>query len=572
MGAIFGLIGEGSLSEVRGMGERMPHRGSGVQVWSPAPQVYFGCRGTIQTGTPRNLAADAQLDEQTTTDIARALESGVLALSAINGYFSLAFWDDVRSNVVLACDTSGFKSLYYVKLPGRVAFASEYKALLALDDVRAELNLDSAQHYLATRSFRMDQPLLSGVRSLTAGSVLFVRGDEALVRNYWTPARRIEQRPPADFAREVRQTLERVITRQSSKFSRVGITLSGGLDSACVVALLRKVRPDLHLSSYTVGFGPEDPEVQGGRELATTFGTQHHEISFDPEQIHKRLPSLVWLMEDCAGREESLLMHLVLCEASRFESVVFGGYGADMLFGGMPRYRLMRMRDAMPWLRKPISEVFQLTQTGVPPRTLIGKLGQRLLQGANGYPPPNVVGAGGMAHVADDLPLDEFISRQMCEAQDSGYLEPSLETSGVEFRDPFQSTEMMDLALRIPGRYNVSFRKQKMILRQAVADLMPAELRKRPKSLQRVRHDLQMSNVLDDMASKLLSADAVKARGIVAPHYVRRLRDRDPDQPYSSERLYRLWTLVCLELWQRQFIDHRGRSDAVVSAGERRRA
>lgn len=565
MGAIAGLVGDGSLEEVRAMLARMPHRGAVVHAWSPAAGVYFGCRS--DQGTPDalgHLAMDAWLDEQSTDDVQRALAcDGASGLGGIRGYFSLAWWDESRKAVVLACDTPGFKSLYYTRTAARTVFASEYKALLALDDVRAELDRDAAQYYLATRSFQMTQPLLKHAHPVTAGCAVVLRDGAADQRSYWESQRKPEPRTAAEFAHEARVLLERVTIRQASRYQRIGITLSGGLDSACVVGLLRKVRPDLKISSYTVGFGRDDPEAEGGRELAALFGCDHKEIAFDPGSIPRQLPLLVWLMEDCAGREEALLQHQVLTEAARCgEKVVFGGYGADTLFAGMPRYRLMRMRESLPGLRRPLSELFQYTQTGVMPRSVLGRLGRALL-GGRPWPPPDVTGASGPTCVRDDLPLDDFIASQMDGAQDSGYLEPTLASHGMEIRDPFQSTEMLSLALRMPGRLNVGFRRQKMVLREAVADLLPQRVSRRRKSLQRVQHDEQISEILDGMADQLLTPQIMRQRGVVPADYVERLRTRRPGQAYPTEQLYRLWTLVCLEIWQRHFIDQRGRMESI---------
>lgn len=548
------------------MGQRMAHRGGTIHVWSPAPRVHLGERG-VSPPEHGPLAADAHLVGIGRPALARLIgRHGVDALAAVHGYFSLACAVEGAREVVLACDTSGFKSLYYVRLEGRIAFASEYKALLALEDFQPRLDLEAAQYYLATKSFRMSRPLMKDVSALTAGAALVVRPDdlgrlESVARgDYWMPVRRRLSVPRRDLARCLREMLLRVAERQSSGFDRVGLMLSGGLDSACVLALLRHVRPQLPIASYTIGCGPEDPEVAGARELAVLYGTQHREIPFAPESIAEHLPRLVWLMEDCGGREEALLQYLALTEACRSERVIFGGYGADALFGGMPRCKLVRLREVLPFLRGPLREIYQLTQTGTAPRSLVGRLGERLLAGREAFAPPAVAGAPGPAHVADDMSLDELISQQICEAQDSGYVESALASAGVEFRDPFQATDVMDLALAIPGRYSVGLFEQKRVLRQAMAPLLPASVLHRGKSLQRVRHDVRLSRVLDALADEYLTPARLRERGLVDPAYVDRLRTRLPMQSYATEPLYRLWTLLCLELWMRQFIDERARS------------
>lgn len=571
MGAIVGLIGEGSLDEVQAMAHMLSHRGTSAHAWSPAHNVYFGARGgDCEHG--ENFAADAQLDELSCSELAELMERGLSELSHVHGYFSIALCDR-HGRVVLACDTSGFKSLYYAFLPGRIAFASEYKALLALEDFHPELNRQAAQHYLATRSFCMDQPLMQGIRTVSPGTALIVSLGGFTERTvYWPAQRRIEMHSPEEFARQVRATLTRVITRQSRGFNRAAVTLSGGLDSACVVALLRAVRPDMPLHSYTIGYGPGDAEMIGGRELAHVFGTEHHEVVFEPTSIPEHLPQLVWLMEDCAGREESLLQYLVLQQAGRSAPVVFGGHGADVLFCGMPRYRLVRLRELLPWLGRPLSEIFHLTQLGVEPTTLLGRLGERVLFRDGTFPPPTVDGAR-VPVVQDVRSLDEYIAEQMCEAQDSGYIEPTLELVNTQFRDPFQATDIMDLALKIPGHYNVSAWQQKRVLRLALRDLLPSPVRVRGKSLQRIRHDVKLSEVFDLMGEELLDTEVFKRRGLLDPAYVAAVRRRPPRRPYTHEQLYRLWTIVCLELWQRQFIDpclpasafvqHRARSQAL---------
>jgi hypothetical protein len=82
--------------------------------------------------------------------------------------------------------------------------------------------------------------------------------------------------------------------------------------------------------------------------------------------------------------------------------------------------------------------------------------------------------------------------------------------------------------------------------------------------LPRLPHDLSLSRTLDEMADTFLSPSIVRERDLVAPAYVETLRARPTDVPYSSSDLYHLWSLLCLEIWQRHFID--GRGDAPASS------
>jgi asparagine synthase (glutamine-hydrolysing) len=120
----------------------------------------------------------------------------------------------------------------------------------------------------------------------------------------------------------------------------------------------------------------------------------------------------------------------------------------------------------------------------------------------------------------------------------------------------------MNLALTIPGRLNVTLRRQKGVLRDALSDLLPEAIRKRKKSIQRARHDTRLSDALDAMADELLAPAALRERGLVESSYVDALRRRARGEPYPTQRLYRLWTLIQLELWCRIFLDCRGALDS----------
>jgi asparagine synthase (glutamine-hydrolysing) len=78
------------------------------------------------------------------------------------------------------------------------------------------------------------------------------------------------------------------------------------------------------------------------------------------------------------------------------------------------------------------------------------------------------------------------------------------------------------------------------------------------KSFNRLKHDLDLSNVLDGLADQLLARDAVLERGLFDPDYIADLRHRSGSTPYSQERVYRLWSLLLAEMWSRMYLDARG--------------
>ena len=99
---------------------------------------------------------------------------------------------------------------------------------------------------------------------------------------------------------------------------------------------------------------------------------------------------------------------------------------------------------------------------------------------------------------------------------------------------------------------------QKYILRKACSGLLPPRTLAIGKSFNRMKHDLELCDVLDAMADELLAPAAVASRGLFEPSYIAALRRRPPGRPYGRERIYRLWSLLLTELWSRLYLDRRG--------------
>ena len=139
MGAIFGIVGEGSLDEVRAMREPVVHRGEYQQFWSPAPNVYFGqAEHRPFEIADQSIAVDGHIAADDLTLAGLFGRLGLEALASLRGTFALALCDG-PGVVTLAVDQVGYKSLYYTILRGRFAFASEYKSLLTLADLPLDI-------------------------------------------------------------------------------------------------------------------------------------------------------------------------------------------------------------------------------------------------------------------------------------------------------------------------------------------------------------------------------------------------------------------------------------------------
>lgn len=570
MGAICGLVGEGDLGAVHAMASRMPHRGNRIRVWSPAPDVYFGERHALHEAADSAdpLGFDDglyRLDSADTSPLThrealrRIFEAGEWApLRQARGSFAAAYWREQTRELCLAVDQLGYKSLYFCRLEGRLAFASEYKAFFALPDFQPAIDLEAVQYHQALRIAMPWRPSLAGVRMARGGAVTCIRGREVQVQPFWTPVVAESGRPFEESARLVREQLIRTMADQVHGHEHVGVALSGGIDSAIIAECACELKEPGQVAAYSVGYADTDPELAGAGQVADLLGIAHHTTLFEQDDVRRFLPQAVWLMEDATAREETLF-HLKLFQAiAGRESVLLHGVGADLLFGGMPRHRLVALSMRLPRLQRPLLELYQLTQAGRPPVGLVGKTLAWAMWRGSDYPPPRITGVAGPTSVDEPQDLNRYLAESAANMSSVHYTEPMAEQHGLAFRAPFLDPDAVDLALSIPMRQKIGWRTQKLVLRKAFARLLPEEISARPKTIHRLRHDVILSEALDGMARDTGGLAHIRARGLVDTQYLDALQARAPREPYATERLYRLWTLVSLEIWLRQFVDGGG--------------
>lgn len=575
MAGILGIVGDGTVAELGSMADRMVFRGTRLSVVNPASGVLFGEIHHAADGRePKSsLCLDSNgalfptdSEESAGCRLERELlQRGVAALRDVGGHFALAWWDEANLRTTLACDRQGFKSLYYVELPGRIAFASEYKALLALPDCPAELDRDVLQTYLVLFSCPQSRSLLKGIMPLPQAAVLHIGNGVTNSDRYWQPQRRHTKASFGESAMLLRAKLEAAVSAQLAVHDRGSLLLSGGFDSAALLALVRHVRPDLEVATYTIGHSAEDPDIVGARAVAAHFGTVHHEHFYSPKELSRDLPRMVWQTEDLSGREEAILQSTITAIAARNGEIVLAGHGADAAFGGMPRHRILWMRDrAPPPLRGALCELFVFTRYKRMPQSWLGRQLVALAYRGDLPKPPQLVDAYAIG--ADDpcKSLDRYLEEHY--SPSSGFLhdEPVLAESAAPMALPFLEPLVTEWALSCPGSYHVSFRQQKRLLRASLADLMPPAMLASRKTIQRLKHDSELTDALEGIARTLDLGQSLAERKLVPISYVLSLSERSLQGALSPERVHSMWGLICTELWMRQFIDRRGETLGVI--------
>jgi asparagine synthase (glutamine-hydrolysing) len=585
LGAVYGILGGAEAGELQAMSARLAHRGADSAEWSPASGLWLGVRGSrasLDGQREGPLVFDGAIDNR--EELARRLRQrpdrsepagdGALAgelwaalgedgLAQIAGQFALALWDASGRRLILARDRVGYAPLYFAMAGERLVFASEYKALLALDAIPARPNRAALQTIHHTKWVRPGVTCLEGIHPVAPGAWIEIQGDRAASRRYWDIPVRAADLDEAGHAARLRDSFLDTLRRQTAPYDRIGVSLSGGLDSAVVAAGVRAVAGWREVHTFSAGYGEDDQELVNAASVARELGTIHHPVVLDPDDLPGLLPWMTWHLEEPIGREDIAYLFVAAREASNYVDLIVTGFGFDGLFAGLPRHRLVDLSVKYPVLRRPLEEFFDYTFRSVEPRTLAGRALKKVYFRGREFPAPQVLGTSPLAPYTGfprggDQPLTNFLKRGFLVLPYQHPVERLYAGVGMRMNAQHTNPDFLAAAFSIPDRLKIHGRTQKYILRRACEGLLSPSILATGKSFNRLKHDARMSELLDRLADDLLAPAALDRREFFEPAYVARLRRRAPGRPYSQERAYRLWSLLLTEFWARLFLDQRG--------------
>jgi asparagine synthase (glutamine-hydrolysing) len=512
-------------------------------------------------------------------------EHGPAFVERLNGIFAIALWDGRDRSLLLARDQLGVKPLYvHDGGPRGLRFASELKALIEDPAVPRELDAAALDDHLTFRFTPAPRTLLAGVEKLEPGSWLRVGADGRVERTrYWSP--RPELRTDLSFAAaadEFRERLRAAVRRQMMSDRPIGAMLSGGIDSAAIVALMAEAGGTV--KSYTVGFtgGGDADETALARQTAELFGTEHHDLIVPAGDFRDDLRETVEFLEEPVGTTSALGFRQVSRLAAADVPVLLSGQGADEMLAGYWRYvgewiAGHALRLPRP-LRAPLSAASRRTKS------------QRLERGLRAlrYPDtlerfmqiyalftPEQKGALYPASLRDRIDGNDpsrHVSRRIEQAagRDSlaqmMYVDTRLwlpddlllvgdkmsMAESVEMRVPFLDPDLVTFVESLPTSYKLRRGRRKAVHKEAMSPLLPREIVHRKERGFATPVDAWLRSDLYPWARELLLDGHGFSGRTFDTGYVGKLLDDHRDGRADHTR--RLFALLSLELWSRRFL------------------
>jgi asparagine synthase (glutamine-hydrolysing) len=499
------------------------------------------------------------------------------------GDFAILIWDALSRRLIGARDIVAERPFYYSQVGRTIFVASEIRALLTQPEISTEPNTGMVAEHLADRVLSTDETLYRSIRKLPPAHLLLASSEGITVERYWEidPAKEVRYRSNDEYAAHFRDLFEQAVDCRLRSIGPVAVDLSGGLDSSSITSMIEDLRrrgkaPPKGVEFISMVF-PNQPcdESRWISAVVDRLGIRSTRV--EPTCLESaRCRQQAEFYRDLPDYPNGTMADgLRLVARNRGCRVRLTGLGGDEWLAGSPRHttdhirrlqliRLVRQLAAdrsllessfFGHLRRSVAPLFpaQLRYTihTVLRRNSVPKwLGPALRDDPeiiNRLNPP----AGSSryrSYAQADLAslLDDGFAIHRAEME-----ERAAAAFGLDLREPFNDRRIVEFGLAIPEEQRWLGRDRKLVLRHAMADLLPDELQNRSDKA-------EFSSVVLD-ALRCADPDIFLSPRCAGPGWVdtsqvakmyedfRAQADRQTVQTHPD--LWPLWKILGIEIW-----------------------
>jgi asparagine synthase (glutamine-hydrolysing) len=513
-------------------------------------------------------------------------EWGDACVTRFRGMFAFAVWDQRRRVLLMARDRLGVKPLYYAPLRNGIVFASEIKSLLEDPDVSREWDPEALDAYLTLGYVPAPKTIYRDIRKLDAAHTLTVDHSRMTLRQYWDLRFTADGDPrrEQEYLERTDALLDEAIRLRLISDVPLGAFLSGGIDSSAVVAAMVRIS-DAPVLTMSVGFDAREyDELDHALSVAHHLRCEAHTRVVAP-QVQELLPRLAWHMDEPFADSSAVPTYYVSRAAREKVTVALSGDGGDELWAGYRWHGVERAEARVRTYLGPMARAAGMLGRALP-MTLKGSRSLRHLS----YPAPmayalkhaydyfgdELRGAcytpGFAAAVRGSDPYAKHRRLyESCESSDPidramyvdarTYMVDDVLTKvdrmsmavSLETREPLLDHKLLEYVATIPSSLKLHNGTTKYLLRRLLQRRLPAAILERPKQGFAAPIGPWLAGPLRSLGEDVLFDGRLAQRGILRDAAVRQLWDDHATG--RGEHRHRLWAVIMLELWFRQFID-----------------
>lgn len=265
---------------------------------------------------------------------------GKECLGRLRGMFAFAIWDESKSELFCARDRFGIKPFYYTIVKDNFYFASEVKTLLPFIPT-IETDRQALGEYL-TFQFCLDgKTLFEGIKELPAAHYIVVKDGELTKKRYWEIYYNLDFTKPKEFFTErLRSLIEDSVKIHTRSDVPVGAYISGGIDSGIVASVAVNFLKEYEFKGFTgkFSYGELYDESKYAHILAKSKNIMLHEMEITSGDFIRTIEKIIYHLDYPVAGPGAFPQYHVSNLASKYRKVVLSGLGGDEIFGGYARY------------------------------------------------------------------------------------------------------------------------------------------------------------------------------------------------------------------------------------------
>jgi asparagine synthase (glutamine-hydrolysing) len=512
---------------------------------------------------------------------------GERCVDKFRGMFAFAVWDGAARRLLLARDRLGVKPLYYTELPGRgIVFGSELKSLLEDPDVARDWSPEAIDSYLTLLYIPAPATIYKSIHKLEPGHVLVAERGTVRTSRYWDLEFTGDGDPlrEEEYLEQLDALLSESVALRQIADVPLGAFLSGGIDSSAVAAYMVETssRPPVTIS---VGFDDARyDELAHAKRVAEHLGCEFHPRTVTPD-IVSLLPKLAWHFDEPFADSSAVPTYYVSKAARELVTVALSGDGGDELWAGYARHRVDQWEQGARKALGPASGIAAALGRALPLSVKGARALRHLgsdpghayaLKHAYGMFEPDaktrLYSSDFAASVSGSDPFSSFrTAYARCRSLDPvdrglytdvhTYMVDDILTKvdrmsmavSLEAREPLLDHRLLEFAATVPVALKIKNGRGKYLLRKVLEKRVPREILERGKQGFEAPIGEWLRGPLAPMAEGLLTDGHLRDRGVFNDREVGRLWTEHRDG--RADHRHRLWQLMMLELWFRQFID-----------------
>lgn len=515
---------------------------------------------------------------------------GKKCLDLLHGFFAFAIYDNQEDSIFIARDRMGIKPLLYAIDEDKIVFGSEMVSLLQFG-IEKKVDPTSIYQLLQLTYIPTPDSIFNGIKKLPQGHYLFIKGKEVVVEPYYSLQKQCTS--PLDLSyddaqKELLKVMDASIQERMISDVPLGAFLSGGIDSSAVVALASKHTKQLQ--TFSVGYKNEPlfDETHYAELVAKKYNTDHTAFQLTPDDFYNHLFGMLDSYAEPFADASALAVNILCRETKQKVTVALSGDGADEMFAGYNKH-------LGEWKSRNQGTLAHLIKLGLPllkqlPQSRNSSLGNKVRQaikfgeGLKLSPQERywyqccwrdtnttnsilsssfktqidqsefnfrknhltryIDGQGINDVLFSDL--DGLLVNDMLHKVDSMSMLNSLEV-----RVPFLDHRVVEFAMRLPSEYKIQGSMKKRILQDALRDLLPPELYKRPKHGFEVPLMNGFKTSLRSWVNEMLDEEFIKEQGIFDFQYISTLKNTIFNSSNYDQN--QVWSILVLQNWWKKY-------------------